>query len=129
MVVTRGAGGGQTINAAELTGQGAAAPVNLLLPDGSELTLDDNRSYSVGVRMLASKAGAQAAASIVYELLVSAHAGALTIAANTLSTLNAPGWGSAFTNPGGLTLRVTCTPNLDTVRFAARLDWTSLPGA
>jgi len=129
-VVTRGLGGGQSVNAADLSGRGTATPVILTLPESTELTLDDNRSYSVRVRILGSKLGAQAFAHDVHELLVHATAGTLTIDDDTvIATKNIPGWTLAVSAPAGLTLRVACDPGADTVDFVARLEWTSLAGA
>lgn len=105
-------------------------PTNLLLEDGTELELEDGRSYSIRVRVLGSKgAGTQGCAHEVRELLAHTKGGVLTIDDNALvASKGVPGWSIAISAPGGRVLRVRCDGGVAVVHFTARLEVISLPG-
>lgn len=131
---SQGASGAEGLHAIDLRSQGIAAPVNLVDGAAAELHLDNSKSYSIRVRAMASKQGAQACAHEVHEMLVHASAGVVAINQDDVLTNPAVnfaslGYSLTISAPGGLVLRFRCDPAADTVDFIARVEWSALPGA
>ncbi len=128
--------GVEGLHALDMQITGTAAPAFLLDMGGQEITLENQKVYSMRVRVVASKVGGSVVAHEVHELLLKATGGTLSIISDdiiTSGTANfaAVGWTVAISVIGGgspLTMRITCDPAADTVNVAARVEWSAMPG-
>lgn len=131
---SQGNNGVEGLHAIDLYADLNATPGNLVDPSAIEITLEDSKSYSMRVRILASKVGAQATAHEVRELLLHATGGAIaidndTLISNPLVAMGSQGWTATISAPGALVFRINCDPGADHVKFMARIEWSALPGA
>jgi hypothetical protein len=119
-----GNGNVEGLHAVDLFASASAAPVNLVLGDSTELVLDNEKAYSVRVRIVAREVNAPDRAHTVHELLVMVLSGVLTIDDDfEVVTKNTPGWTMSISSPGGSVLRISCDPGTQNVNFGARVEW------
>jgi hypothetical protein len=119
------------LNENKLTGTSTNASVVNLITSGSvELSMSNTKSYLIDVYILGSRTDAQLIGTKKHTLTAYVSGGTLTINDNTLVYDNFPvGWSETISAPSGLILRVSCNgASGQTVKFAARIEWTELGG-
>jgi hypothetical protein len=108
----------------ELAGEGNSVPVNLLLPDGTEIALDDFRAFSIRITILATNATTSLPEKQVWEITAKVVAGVLTIVdAQAVYTSAGSTFVATFSAPAGALFRVNCNPGVAQMLYWAKFEW------
>lgn len=107
-----GGGGGTLPNFVSVSGTTiGATSANLVLPDATEIVLNDNTAYSLYVDIIGQRTDAPGDARKHVELLVRVASGVITVEDQTtlVDAANGMTWTYAFTDAGSRKFRVTAT--------------------